>query len=105
MKFGVVVFPGSNCDRDMFDALHHDLGQDVTMLWHKDKDLSKFTTDDCIVLPGGFSYGDYLRCGAIARFSPMMQSVIEFANAGGKVLVFAMVFRFYANHIYCQADC
>lgn len=86
MKFGVVVFPGSNCDRDMFDALKHDLGQDVTMLWHKDKDLSAFTTDDCIVLPGGFSYGDYLRCGAIARFSPMMQSVIEFANAGGKVL-------------------
>ncbi|PZR24178.1 MAG: phosphoribosylformylglycinamidine synthase I [Citrobacter freundii] len=85
MKFGVVVFPGSNCDRDMFDALKHDLGQDVTMLWHKDKDLSKFSTEDCIVLPGGFSYGDYLRCGAIARFSPMMQSVIEFANNGGKV--------------------
>jgi phosphoribosylformylglycinamidine synthase len=56
------------------------------MLWHKDKDLSMFTTDDCIVLPGGFSYGDYLRCGAIARFSPMMQSVIDFANRGGKVL-------------------
>ncbi len=85
MKFGVVVFPGSNCDRDIYDALHNDLQQDVTMLWHKDKDLSRFTTDDCIVLPGGFSYGDYLRCGAIARFSPMMQSVIEFANAGGKV--------------------
>ncbi|MEO5564828.1 MAG: phosphoribosylformylglycinamidine synthase subunit PurQ [Chitinophagaceae bacterium] len=85
MKFGVVVFPGSNCDRDMFDALHYDLKQDVTMLWHKDKDLSKFNTEDCIILPGGFSYGDYLRCGAIARFSPMMQSVIEFANAGGKV--------------------
>jgi phosphoribosylformylglycinamidine synthase I len=56
------------------------------MLWHKDNDLSHFTTDDCIVLPGGFSYGDYLRCGAIAKFSPMMQSVIEFANKGGKVL-------------------
>jgi len=56
------------------------------MLWHKDKNLSQFTTEDCIVLPGGFSFGDYLRCGAIARFSPMMQSVIEFANAGGKVL-------------------
>jgi len=69
----------------MYDALHYDLGQDVTMLWHKDKDLSKFSTEDCIILPGGFSYGDYLRCGAIARFSPMMQSVIEFANAGGKV--------------------
>jgi phosphoribosylformylglycinamidine synthase I len=85
MKFGVVVFPGSNCDRDMYDALHHDLGQEVTMLWHKDKDLSRFSTEDCIVLPGGFSYGDYLRCGAIARFSPMMQSVIDFAKAGGKV--------------------
>ncbi len=56
------------------------------MLWHKDQDLSMFTTDDCIILPGGFSYGDYLRCGAIARFSPMMKSVIEFANKGGKVL-------------------
>lgn len=86
MKFGVVVFPGSNCDRDMQDALQHDLGKEVIMLWHKDKDLGMFTTDDCIVLPGGFSYGDYLRCGAIARFSPMMQSVIEFANKGGKVL-------------------
>ena len=85
MKFGVVVFPGSNCDRDMYDALSHDLGQEVSMLWHKDKDLSKFNTEDCIILPGGFSYGDYLRCGAIARFSPMMQSVIEFANAVGKV--------------------
>lgn len=86
MKFGVVVFPGSNCDRDMQDALQNDLNQEVIMLWHKDKDLSMFSTDDCIVLPGGFSYGDYLRCGAIARFSPMMQSVIEFANRGGKVL-------------------
>lgn len=86
MKFGVVVFPGSNCDRDMQDALRHDLGKEVIMLWHKDKDLSMFSTEDCIILPGGFSYGDYLRCGAIARFSPMMQSVIEFANKGGKVL-------------------
>lgn len=86
MKFGVVVFPGSNCDRDMQDALQNDLGQEVIMLWHKDKDLSMFTTEDCIILPGGFSYGDYLRCGAVARFSPMMESVIEFANRGGKVL-------------------
>lgn len=86
MKFGVVVFPGSNCDRDMQDSLQNDLGKEVIMLWHKNKDLSMFTTDDCIILPGGFSYGDYLRCGAIARFSPMMQRVIEFANNGGKVL-------------------
>ncbi len=86
MKFGVVVFPGSNCDRDIYDALNDDLKLNVSMLWHKDRDLSRFTTEDCIILPGGFSYGDYLRCGAIARFSPVMQSVIEFANSGGKVL-------------------
>ena len=86
MKFGVVVFPGSNCDRDMIEALRHDMNQEVVPLWHKDKDISAFSTDDCIVLPGGFSFGDYLRCGAIAKFSPMMQSVIEFANRGGKVL-------------------
>ena len=86
MKFGVVVFPGSNCDRDMIGALRDDLGQEVIELWHKDSDLSAFTTEDCIVLPGGFSYGDYLRCGAIARFSPMMQSTIAFASRGGKVL-------------------
>ena len=86
MKFGVVVFPGSNCDRDMHEALINDLNQESVMLWHKDSDLSQFTTDDCIVLPGGFSYGDYLRTGAIARFSPIMQSVIDFANKGGKVL-------------------
>jgi len=86
MKFGIVVFPGSNCDRDMQDALQNDLNKEVIMLWHKDKDLSMFNIDDCIVLPGGFSFGDYLRCGAIAHLSPMMQSVIEFANKGGKVL-------------------
>ena len=86
MKFGVVVFPGSNCDRDMYDALEQDLGAEVRFLWHKDSDISAFSTEDCIVLPGGFSYGDYLRCGAIARFSPMMKSVIQFANRGGKVL-------------------
>jgi phosphoribosylformylglycinamidine synthase len=83
----------------MYDALHDDLGQDVSMLWHKDRDLSKFNTEDCIILPGGFSYGDYLRCGAIARFSPMMQSVIEFANAGGKVLGVCNGFQ-----ILCEAQ-
>ncbi|MEO6546495.1 MAG: phosphoribosylformylglycinamidine synthase subunit PurQ [Ferruginibacter sp.] len=86
MKFGVVVFPGSNCDRDVIETLRTELKQEVIELWHKDEDLSMFSTEDCIVLPGGFSYGDYLRCGAIAKFSPMMQSVISFANAGGKVL-------------------
>jgi phosphoribosylformylglycinamidine synthase subunit PurQ / glutaminase len=86
MKFGVIVFPGSNCDRDMQFALQEDLGQEVVMLWHKDTDLSMFSAEDCIVLPGGFSYGDYLRCGAIARFSPLMQPLIQFAGRGGMVL-------------------
>jgi phosphoribosylformylglycinamidine synthase len=86
MKFGVVVFPGSNCDRDIHEALQIDLKQKSEILWHKNSDLSGFTTEDCIVLPGGFSYGDYLRTGAIARFSPIMQSVIDFAQRGGKVL-------------------
>jgi phosphoribosylformylglycinamidine synthase len=86
MKFGVVMFPGSNCDRDMIEALQLNLNKEVIPLWHKDKDISQFATTDCIVLPGGFSYGDYLRCGAIAKFSPMMQSVIAFAGKGGQVL-------------------
>jgi len=86
MQFGVVVFPGSNCDRDMYDTLGRELGFQVRMLWHKDRGLGGFNTGDCVVLPGGFSFGDYLRCGAIARFSPLMQSVVEFARAGGKVL-------------------
>ena len=86
MKFGVVIFPGSNCDKDIITALRDEMQQEVIELWHKDRDLSNFNKTDCIVLPGGFSYGDYLRCGAIAKFSPMMQGVIEFAHAGGKVL-------------------
>jgi phosphoribosylformylglycinamidine synthase I len=86
MKFGVIVFPGSNCDRDMQFALQDELGYEVIMLWHKDTDLSMFSTQDCIVLPGGFSYGDYLRCGAIARFSPLMQPLSRFAEKGGMVL-------------------
>lgn len=98
MKFGVVIFPGSNCDRDMVYALREDLGYEVIELWHKDEDLSAFEVNDCIVLPGGFSYGDYLRCGAIARFSPMMQSVISFAQKGGKVLGICNGFQ-----ILCEA--
>ena len=86
MKFGIIVFPGSNCDRDMMHALRDDLKQETIMLWHKDRDLGMFTKEDCIVLPGGFSYGDYMRCGALARFSPMMEEVISFARDGGKVL-------------------
>lgn len=83
MKWGVVTFPGSNDDRDNLYCLETVLGQQVVALWHKDRDLKDV---DAIVLPGGYSYGDYLRCGALARFSPVMQSVIEFAKAGGPVL-------------------
>ena len=85
MKFGVVVFPGSNCDHDVEHVLSEVMGAEVRMLWHKETSLEGFTTDDCIVLPGGFSYGDYLRAGAIARFSPIMQSIIKFAQDGGYV--------------------
>jgi phosphoribosylformylglycinamidine synthase I len=83
MRFGVVRFPGSNCDFDTFHALKTVLRQDTVLLWHKDHDLQGA---DCVVLPGGFSYGDYLRAGAIARFSPLMQEVKSFAGKGGRVL-------------------
>ncbi len=86
MKFGVIIFPGSNCDQDIIHVLKNVLNQEVKTLWHKDHDLQGLTTDDCIVVPGGFSYGDYLRPGAIARFSPIMTEVVEFANKGGYVL-------------------
>lgn len=82
MKFGVVTFPGSNCDHDMIDVLRDIMKQEVVELWHKDQDLQGV---DLVVLPGGFSFGDYLRSGAIARFSPIMKEVIEFANNGGYV--------------------
>lgn len=85
MKFGVIVFPGSNCDDDMIHVLGTVMGQEVKKVWHKDTSLEGFTKGDCIILPGGFSYGDYLRSGAIARFSPIMQAVIAFAQQGGFV--------------------
>ncbi len=83
LKFGVVVFPGSNCDHDAYYSLRKLLNYDVEFLWHKDTDLKQSSV---ILLPGGFSYGDYLRTGAIARFSPIMNSVINFANKGGIVI-------------------
>ena len=83
LKFGVVVFPGSNCDHDAYYSLKKVLGYDVEFLWHKETDLKQSSV---ILLPGGFSYGDYLRTGAIARFSPIMNSVISFANKGGIVI-------------------
>lgn len=86
MKFGVIIFPGSNCDQDIIHVLKNVLQQDVVELWHKDHDLKGLTKNDCIIVPGGFSYGDYLRPGAIARFSPVMTEVVEFANKGGYVL-------------------
>ena len=82
MKFGVVIFPGSNCDHDMIYTLENIMGHEVVQLWHKESKIPKV---DAIALPGGFTYGDYLRCGAIARYSPVMESVVKFANEGGYV--------------------
>ena len=95
MKFGVVVFPGSNCDEDMCYVLEHVMGQKVERLWHKEHDLKGC---DMIVLPGGFSFGDYLRSGAIARFSPIMQEVVAHARKGG--LVFGVCNGF---QVLCEA--
>jgi phosphoribosylformylglycinamidine synthase subunit PurQ / glutaminase len=83
MRFGVVVFPGSNCDHDAWYALSHNLGQEAEFLWHDTPSVGKV---DAVILPGGFSYGDYLRCGAIAKFSPVMTAVKKFASDGGLVL-------------------
>ncbi|HEY9687575.1 MAG TPA: phosphoribosylformylglycinamidine synthase subunit PurQ [Coleofasciculaceae cyanobacterium] len=83
MKFGIVVFPGSNCERDCQDAVVNYLKEEAVYLWHNDTDLEGA---DCVILPGGFSYGDYLRSGAIARFSPVMDSIREFSSKGGPVI-------------------
>ena len=83
MKFGVIVFPGSNCDHDAYHVISKHVGQPVDFIWHRDTDLSAY---DAVIIPGGFSYGDYLRAGALARFSPVMSSVKEFAERGGFVL-------------------
>ena len=95
MKFGIVTFPGSNCDYDAYQAVVEKLGEEAVYLWHKDHDLQK---SDVIILPGGFSYGDYLRAGAIARFSPVMQDVVAFAKRGGPVLAICNGFQ-----IACEA--
>ena len=95
MKFGIVTFPGSNCDYDAFHAVVDQLGESAEYLWHKDHDLRGA---DVVVLPGGFSYGDYLRAGAIARFSPIMQEVVSFAERGGPVLAICNGFQ-----IACEA--
>lgn len=83
MKFGVIVFPGSNCDHDAWYAVQHNLGAQAEFIWHQERRLGDV---DAVILPGGFSYGDYLRCGAIAKFSPVMAAVRDFAAAGGLVV-------------------
>ena len=98
MKFGVVVFPGSNCDDDMVYVLGKLCGQEVQKIWHKDYSLDGFTNEDCIILPGGFSYGDYLRSGAIARISHIMDAVIRHAQDGGYVFGICNGFQ-----ILCEA--
>ncbi|HLV25079.1 MAG TPA: phosphoribosylformylglycinamidine synthase subunit PurQ [Gemmatimonadales bacterium] len=95
MKFGIVTFPGSNCDYDAYHAVADVLGETATYLWHKDHDLQG---SDVVILPGGFSYGDYLRAGAIARFSPVMNEVMEHARRGGPVLAICNGFQ-----IACEA--
>jgi phosphoribosylformylglycinamidine synthase len=95
VKFGIVTFPGSNCDYDAYRAVIDGLGEEAVFLWHKDHDLQH---SDVIVLPGGFSYGDYLRPGAIARFSPVMQDVVAFARRGGPVIAICNGFQ-----IACEA--
>ena len=94
MKFGVVQFPGSNCDDDAFHAMGAMLRQPVEFIWHRSEDLAGC---DAVILPGGFAYGDYLRTGAIARFSPVMKSVEKFARGGGLVLGICNGFQIFAE--------
>jgi phosphoribosylformylglycinamidine synthase I len=95
VKFGVIVFPGSNCDHDAYHVISKHVGQPVDFIWHRDTDLSSY---DAVIIPGGFSYGDYLRAGALARFSPVMASVKKFAAQGGYVLGICNGFQ-----ILCEA--
>ncbi|MCL5102573.1 MAG: phosphoribosylformylglycinamidine synthase subunit PurQ [Armatimonadetes bacterium] len=95
MKFGVVIFPGSNCDQDAYYAVRDVLKQPVEYIWHQETDLGGF---DCIILPGGFSYGDYLRTGAVARFSPVMNAIQDFADKGGRLIGICNGFQ-----ILCEA--
>lgn len=85
MKFGVITFPGSNCDHDMIHVLRDVMGMEVIEIWHRNESLPGFTTEDCIIVPGGFSYGDYVRAGAIASVAPIMQAVKDHAEQGGLV--------------------
>ena len=98
MRFGVVVFPGSNCDDDLIHIIGDFYQKPIKKIWHKETSLVGFNPGDCLFIPGGFSYGDYLRCGAIARFSPIMSEVIRFANEGGLVIGICNGFQ-----ILCEA--
>ena len=100
--FGVIVFPGSNCDHDAYHALKHIMGVDTRFIFHKETDLGKV---DGIVVPGGFSYGDYLRSGAIARFSPVMQAVSDFAAKGGPVIGICNGFQILLESGLLRAPC
>ncbi len=99
MNFGVIVFPGSNCDDDMVHVLGDVMGANVKKIWHKDTSLKPYGHLDCIAIPGGFSFGDYLRSGAIARFAPIMNDVVDFANGGGHVIGICNGFQ-----IMCEAE-
>ena len=94
MKFGIVVFPGSNCEHDCYHVVKHVLRQDASFLWHKEKTLAR---SECVILPGGFAHGDYLRCGAMAKFSPIMESVTRFASEGGPVVGICNGFQILAE--------
>ena len=100
MRFGVVVFPGSNCDHDAWFAVSHNLDQQADYIWH---DSSSLGNVDAVILPGGFAYGDYLRCGAIAKFSPVMQAVKRFAAGGGLVLGICNGFQILSKAASCPA--
>jgi len=100
MTLGVVVFPGSNCDRDVRWAAEGCLGIPTRFLWHEERDLSGL---EAVVIPGGFSYGDYLRCGAIARFAPVLQEVVAFAERGGRVLGICNGFQVLTSWASCPA--
>ena len=102
MRIGVVTFPGSNSDHDAYHVAKHVCGQDAHFVWHKDSDLSGL---DAVILPGGFAYGDYLRTGAIARFSPVMKAVTAFAAKGGPVLASATDSRCFRRRDCCRGRC
>ena len=99
MKFAVIVFPGSNCDDDLVHVLGKVMGRKTFKVWHKETELPGIGTEDCVIVPGGFSYGDYVRAGAIARFSPIMSAVIDHANRGGRVFGICNGFQ-----ILCEAE-